>query len=155
MKRKRRESDERAKREAKAERDAVKATSRVDDGASSGARERDDELQELPREVIEAAMRPRASEKKRAFDAYEAHVGKVKRAKRTKKERREAKRRMYEKEGFEVVALDRDEGVEGEAPSATAVDFLQARLMAKHARSGEMLRDTRTGKVPNVFARRR
>jgi hypothetical protein len=27
-------------------------------------------------------------------------------------------------------------------------------LMEKHARSGEMLRDVRTGRIPNAFARR-
>ena len=154
-KRKRRESDERARREARAERDAVKTVARADADGGPTARGGDDELEELPREVIEAALRPSASGKKRTFDAFEAHVGKVKRAKRTKKERREAKRRAYEKEGFEVVALDGDEGVEGEAPAATATDFLRDRLMQKHARSGEMLRDTRTGKMPNIFARRR
>lgn len=155
--RKRRESDERARREAREAREAVKMTSRSDVGGGSRAGGGDDELEELPREVIEAALRPSASGKKRAFDAFEAHVGMVKRAKRTKKERREAKRRAYEKEGFEVVALDGNEGVEGEAPAApaTATDFLRARLMQKHARSGEMLRDARTGKIPNVFARRR
>ena len=70
------------------------------------------------------------------------------------KKSKKAKRRVHERDGFEVVALDADEDDANRARPASALDFMKGRLMDKHARSGEMLRDVRTGRIPNAFARR-
>jgi hypothetical protein len=67
------------------------------------------------------------------------------------------KRKTWKRDGFDVVALDVEghevDGVE-EARSMKAMDFMRERLINKHARSGEMLRDSRTGKIRNNFAQR-
>ena len=133
------------------------ATTAVRTASADYARADDDDLEALPEDVVAGALGDglRGGEKRRAFDAYEAHVGGKKRVKRSKRERREAKRRTYERDGFEVVALEGARGDEKAEPPTAAVDFLRARLMDKHARSGEMLRDARTGRIPNPFARRR
>ena len=55
---------------------------------------------------------------------------------------------------MEVGARGADDGGGGGAVPKTASEFVRARLMEKHARSGEMLRDVRTGRIPNAFARR-
>ncbi|XP_022838304.1 unnamed product, partial [Ostreococcus tauri] len=133
------------------------ATTTAWTASADDARADEDDLEALPEDVVAGALGDgrRGGEKRRAFDAYEAHVGGKKRVKRSKRERREAKRRTYERDGFEVVALEGARGDETAEPPTAAVDFLRARLMDKHARSGEMLRDTRTGRIPNPFARRR
>ena len=145
---------------AENERRAVEARERVgrEEGEDVGGAkedEEDDELEALPQDVIDAVLRKKSSDGdgESAYDAYEAHIGEKRREKKGKKSKK-AKRRVHERDGFEVVALDADEDDANRARPASALDFMKGRLMDKHARSGEMLRDVRTGRIPNAFARR-
>ena len=145
-----------ARRDAEDARAKAKAEARTKrTEAAMAAAAADDELEALPESVVDAVF----GEKKRArrdddeLDAYEAHMGERKREKKKKKGKK-AKRRAYERDGFEVVALDAEDDDGGGAGPKTASEFVRARLMEKHARSGEMLRDVRTGRIPNAFARR-
>ena len=167
----RRRGDERAARAAAEARDGAArvARRRAEDArararaearatttaAAMAAAAADDELEALPARVVDAVFgeKKRARRDDDALDAREARaVGRN--GERKKKKGKKARRRAYERDGFDVVALDAEDDDDGGTVPKTASDFMRARLMEKHARSGEMLRDVRTGRIPNAFARR-
>ena len=122
----------------------------------------DDDLEELPDDVVNALGRRERGEPSETGEsesdedaaAFEAHLNGGK--KRKKLKGKKVKRRAYERDGFEVVALDVDGEDDGPGASVptSAMDFMRSRLLEKHARSDEMLRNAKTGRIPNAFARR-
>ena len=163
----------RALREAKKAREGKKreeAIARKDARAEAGgkkarAKDEEDELEELPEDVVDALARDgrrrrerdaggesSASDDDNERDAYEAYESRGKKTKKSVK----VKKSRYERDGFDVVALDaaEDEDDHGVVAPRSAMDFMRDRLINKYARSGEMLRDSKTGRIPNAFARR-
>jgi len=149
---------------AREETSARRGTAGEGSEGDGGGRERDaragrdseDDLEELPEDVVREMSRRRAigGRGDRLGDDERENGG----ARDGKKKKGEAmrKRSRYEREGFRVVALDaaEDEDERGVSAPRSAMDFMRERLIDKHVRSGTMLRDSKTGKVPNAFARR-
>lgn len=143
-----------------------KKRTKEEKAAADEADEDEDDLEELPDDVVDALGRRERGERNVGGEtsesddedagAFEAHVSGGK--KRKKPKGKKAKRRAYERDGFEVVALDvdgEDDGAGGVVGApVSAMDFMRSRLLEKHARSGEMLRNAKTGRIPNAFARR-
>lgn len=149
--------------------EVVKKKRTKEEKAAADEADEEDDLEELPDDVVDALGRRERGERNGGggetsesddddedAGAFEAHVSGGK--KRKKPKGKKAKRRAYERDGFEVVALDvdgEDDGAGGGVGTPTsAMDFMRSRLLEKHARSGEMLRNAKTGRIPNAFARR-
>ena len=156
------------RREAERAADAKKKKKTNEENAKKAAADEDededgdDDLEELPDDVVDALGRRERGEPSETGEsesdedaaAFEAHLNGGK--KRKKLKGKKVKRRAYERDGFEVVALDVDGEDDGPGASVptSAMDFMRSRLLEKHARSDEMLRNAKTGRIPNAFARR-
>jgi hypothetical protein len=153
------------RREAERAAEAKKKKTNEENAKKAAADEdedEDDDLEELPDDVVDALGRRERGEPSETGEsesdedaaAFEAHLNGGK--KRKKLKGKKVKRRAYERDGFEVVALDVDGEDDGPGASVptSAMDFMRSRLLEKHARSDEMLRNAKTGRIPNAFARR-
>jgi len=159
---KRREAERVAEAKKKKKTNEENAKKAAADEDEDEDEDEDDDLEELPDDVVDALGRRERGEPSETGEsesdedaaAFEAHLNGGK--KRKKLKGKKVKRRAYERDGFEVVALDVDGEDDGPGASVptSAMDFMRSRLLEKHARSDEMLRNAKTGRIPNAFARR-